>query len=154
MFNMKPIHFGVLVKDIDSAMDYYSKKLQIGPWQYFGELQENAEYYGKPHKLCYKAAMAPFGALNLELIQPTAEGSVFYDALQSRGEGVHHVCIEVDDIEEAEETCKAMGFPIIDRVPMYEMEPGFSLGFCFIHGAVGGLDLELVQEVHTEPANG
>lgn len=149
MFDMKPIHFGVLVKNIDSAMAYYQEKYNIADWQYFGELQENALYYGKPHKLCYKAAMASFGTMNLELIEPTAEGSVFSDALMTRGEGIHHVCIEVDDIEKTVEELKAKGFDIIDQVPMYEMEPGFSLGFCFIHSEVGGLDLELVQEVHS-----
>ena len=149
MFEMKPIHFGVIVKDIDSAMHTYEEKFGINDWQYFGELQENALYYGKPHKLCYKAAMASFGSQNIELIEPTADGSVFYDALQSRGEGIHHVCIEVDDIEKTVEELKEKGFAIIDQVPMYEMEPGFSLGFCFIHSEVGGLDLELVQEVHS-----
>lgn len=148
MFSMKPIHIGVLVKNIDEAMAHYQNVLQIGPWEFFGELRENAEYYGKPHTLSYKAAMAPFGALNLELIEPTEEGSVFYDALQARGEGIHHVCMEVEDIEKTIEECKALGFPIIEKVPMYEMEPGFSLGFCFIHSDIGGLDLELVQEVH------
>lgn len=151
MFKMNPIHIGVLVKDIEEAIQYYSSKFNIGPWQNFGELQENAEYYGKPHKLCYKAAMAPFGKLELELIQPTAECSVFADDLKARGEGVHHVCIEVEDIEKTIEECKALGFTIIDYVPMYEMEPGFSLGFIFIDSdKIGGMKLELVQQVFSE----
>lgn len=153
MFEFKPIHIGVLVRDIDRAMEAYSKLFHVDAWESFGELRENAEYYGKPHKLCYKAAMAPIGALNLELIQPTEPGSVFYDDLEAHGEGMHHVCIAVDDIEKAEEECRALGFTIIDRVPMYEMEPGFSLGFCFIDSdKVCGMKLELVQEVHSDPA--
>lgn len=151
MFDINPIHIGVLVHDIDKAMEYYSKELNIGPWESFGELRENAEYYGKPHTLCYKAAMAPFGSLQLELIQPTEPGSVFYDDLQERGEGVHHVCIAVDDIEKTEAECREKGFTIVDKVPMYEMEPGFSLGFIFIDSdKVGGMKLELVQEIHSE----
>lgn len=148
MFEMKPIHIGVLVNDIEKAMEYYTKTFGIGPWQSFGELRENALYYGEPHKLCYKAAMAPFGALELELIEPTEEKSVFADDLKANGEGMHHVCIEVEDIEKTIEECKALGFTIIDYVPMYEMEPGFSLGFIFIDSdKVGGMKLELVQQV-------
>lgn len=151
MFNINPIHIGILVHDIEKAMEYYSKELNIGPWESFGELRENAEYYGKTHKLCYKAAMAPFGSIQLELIQPTESGSVFYDDLQARGEGIHHVCISVDDIDKTEAECREKGFSIIDKVPMYEMEPGFSLGFIFIDSdKIGGMKLELVQEIHTE----
>ena len=151
MFEMKPIHIGILVKDIEKAMKYYSEIFHIGPWQDFGELQENALYYGKPHKLCYRAAMAPFGSLELELIQPTQDGGVFADDLKAKGEGMHHVCIEVEDIEKNIEECKAMGFDIVDYVPMYEMEPGFSLGFIFINSdKVGGMKLELVQQVLAE----
>lgn len=151
MLDLKPIHIGVLVEDIDKAIEFYTNTLHIGPWQSFGELKENAEYYGKKHTLCYKAAMAPFGDLNLELIQPTAEGSVFYDDLKAHGTGIHHVCAAVDDIEKTIEECKALGFTIQEKVPMYEMEPGFSLGFCFIDSEkLGGMKFELVQEVHAE----
>lgn len=151
MFEMKPFHIGILVKDIEVAMKYYTEKFGMESWQDFGELQENALYYGKPHKLCYRAAMAPFGDLELELIQPTAEGSVFADDLKAHGEGMHHVAIEVEDIEKTIEECKALGFEIVDYVPMYEMEPGFSLGFIFINSdKVGGMKLELVQQVISE----
>lgn len=151
MFDLKPIHIGVLVKDLDASMEYYTQKLNVGPWQEFGELRENAEYYGKPHTLCYRVAMAPMGSLMVELIQPTEPGSVFYDDLQAHGEGIHHICVEVDDILKTEAECVAMGYTIQERVPMYEMEPGFSLGFCFIDSdKQGGIKLELVQEVHTQ----
>lgn len=151
MFEMKPFHIGMLVNDIEATKKYYTEKFGVGPWQDFGELQENALYYGKPHKLCYRAAMAPFGELELELIQPTAEGSVFADDLKAHGEGMHHVAIEVEDIEKTIEECKALGFEIVDYVPMYEMEPGFSLGFIFINSdKIGGMKLELVQQVFSE----
>ena len=75
MIQLNPSHIGVLVEDIDRAMEFYTQKFGVDSWQYFGELQEEAEYYGKPHKLCYKAAMASFDTMQLELIQPTAEGS-------------------------------------------------------------------------------
>ncbi len=149
-FNVKPAHIGVLVEDIEKAMEFYEKTLNVGPWQYFGELKENAIYYGQPHKLCYKAAMAPMGDMNLELIEPTEKNSVFYDDLEKHGTGMHHISVLVDDIKKTVEECRALGFEIIDEVPMYEMEPGFSLGFCFIDSdKVGGMKLELVQEVVT-----
>ena len=153
MIQLNPSHIGVLVEDIDRAMEFYTQKFGVDSWQYFGELREEAEYYGKPHKLCYKAAMASFDTMQLELIQPTAEGSVFADDLKAHGPGIHHICVKVDDIEKAIAECKEMGFTIIDKVPMYEMEPGFPLGFCFIDSdKVGGMKLEIVQEVVSEKA--
>ncbi len=63
----------------------------------------------------------------------------------------YHICIKVDDIDKAEAECREQGFTIIDKVFMYEMEPGFSLGFIFIDSdKVGGVKLELVQEVISE----
>lgn len=151
MFAMNPTHIGVLTKDIQASMDYYTKTFNVGPWQYFGELRENAEYYGEKHILGYHAAMAPFGSMMLELIQPTEPGSIFYDDLQANGEGFHHICVAVDDIEQTIEDCKALGYVIQEKVPMYEMEPGFSLGFCFVDSEkYCGLKLELVQEVITK----
>lgn len=151
MFEMKPTHIGVLVNDINAAMKFYSDTFHMDSWEDFGELQENAEYYGKKCKLCYRAAMASFGDIGLELIQPTADNSIFYDDLKAHGPGVHHVCVAVDDIEQTICECKQLGFTIIEKVPMYEMEPGFSLGFCFIDSdKKGGMKLELVQEVKSD----
>ncbi len=151
MQKLVPIHIGVIVKDIEKAMEYYTETFQVGPWNDFGQLNENAEYYGKKHVLSYRAASAPFGPINLELIQPTGGESVFMDALKEQGEGIHHVCVQVDDIEKAEEEWKALGFEIVDKVPMYEMEPGFSLGFFFTNpDKHGNIRFEVVQEVITE----
>ena len=145
MFEMNPVHLGVLVEDIEKAMEYCQTVLGVGPFEDFGELQENSFYYGKPGKLCYRAAMAPYGNLQLELIQPTQPDSIFWDDLKKCGPGIHHVCLKVDDAEAAEEECRKAGMEIREKVPLYEMEPGFSVGFFFVDTPFG-MRLEVTQE--------
>ena len=145
MFAMNPVHIGVLVEDIEKAMAYCTETLGVGPFQDFGELRETSFYYGKPGKLCYRAAMAPFGDLQLELIQPTADQSIFWDDLKKNGPGIHHICLKVDDAEAAAEECRRAGMEIREQVPLYEMEPGFSVGFFFVDTPFG-MRLEMTQE--------
>jgi methylmalonyl-CoA/ethylmalonyl-CoA epimerase len=53
----------------------------------------------------------------VELICPTTPDSGVAKFLASRGEGLHHVCIEVEDIEAAMDSLRKAGAPLIDREP-------------------------------------
>jgi methylmalonyl-CoA/ethylmalonyl-CoA epimerase len=53
----------------------------------------------------------------VELISPTTPDSGVAKFLASRGEGLHHVCIEVEDIESAMESLRQAGAPLIDKEP-------------------------------------
>jgi len=53
----------------------------------------------------------------VELICPTTPDSGVAKFLASRGEGLHHVCIEVEDIESAMDSLRKAGAPLIDREP-------------------------------------
>jgi len=53
----------------------------------------------------------------VELISPTTQDSGVARFLATRGEGLHHVCIEVEDIEAAMESLRKAGAPLIDREP-------------------------------------
>ena len=88
-----PVHIGIICADMDESIKKFQTRYGIGPFEDFGELHENAIRFGKEHILNYKAAMAPFGNINLELIQPTGGDSVFEDALKTQGECIHHTCI-------------------------------------------------------------
>lgn len=145
------IHIGVFTKDINKAAEYLDSQCGIGPWEIYPELHENAIYKeNQEHKLNYIAAMAPFGSIHLELIQPTGGMSVFEDDFKKNGEGVHHVCIQVENIEKAKAEAKDEGYEILDEVPMYEMEPGFSLGFFFMRSKEANLVYEVVEERHED----
>jgi methylmalonyl-CoA/ethylmalonyl-CoA epimerase len=57
------------------------------------------------------------GAGRIELVSPTGQDSPMAKTLEKRGEGLHHVCLEVPDIEQAMRVLKAAGAPLLDEVP-------------------------------------
>lgn len=80
------------------------------------------------------------GGTRLELLAPVGEGQALNKFLARRGSGLHHVCIEVDDIHECASELKARGIPLGDEEPW--MSPhGWAL---FIHPqAWSGVAIEL-----------
>jgi LAO/AO transport system kinase len=85
---------------------------------------------------------APAGGL-LELLEPTAADSPVARYLDRRGEGLHHVCFEVDDIRATLRALEAQGVRLVDREP--RRGAGGHL-VAFIHPAsAGGVLLELKQ---------
>ena len=98
-------HIGVAVKNLDEAVDLY-KKLGF-------ELKEIEEI---PEQKV-KVAMLPVGESKIELLEATAEDSAIAKFLEKRGEGIHHVAINVRDIEKALENAKANGLQLIDEKP-------------------------------------
>ena len=63
-----------------------------------------------------KVAFLPVGESHLELLEPTEPGSVIAKFLEKRS-GLHHVCIEVEDIDEALAELKARGVRLLDESP-------------------------------------
>jgi methylmalonyl-CoA epimerase len=82
------------------------------------------------------------GESNVELVQPTTDDSGIARFLEKRGEGIHHICIEVEDIEVALERLKTHKVPLIDE----EARQGAHGRVAFVHpkGAHGVL-IELVE---------
>ena len=64
-----------------------------------------------------KYAIFGHGMGRVELISPTTPDSGVARFLASRGEGLHHVCIEVEDIEAAMDSLRKAGAPLIDQEP-------------------------------------
>ena len=89
-----------------------------------------------------KMAFLPTGDSEIELLEPLHADSGIGKYLAKRGEGLHHVCLEVDDIEATLADLKAKGAQLIDETP----KQGAYGRIAFIHpkGAHGVL-VELVQ---------
>jgi methylmalonyl-CoA epimerase len=89
-----------------------------------------------------KTAFLPVGESHLELLEPTEPGSVIAKFLERRS-GLHHVCVEVEDLEAALAELKARGVRLIDETPRV------GAGGCrvaFIHPkAAAGVLLELKE---------
>lgn len=99
-------HVAIAVKDLDVAVQYYVEVLGFPP----PELEEVPEQQ-------VKVAIFGHGLGRIELICPTTSDSGVAKFLEKRGEGLHHVCVEVGDIEATLASLKAKGAQLIDQAP-------------------------------------
>lgn len=99
-------HVAIAVKDLDQVMAFYKEAFGLVP-----DEQEEV----KDQQV--KAAIYGHGLGRIELICPTVSDSSVAKFLEKRGEGLHHICIEVEDIDAALAKLKAQGAQLIDQVP-------------------------------------
>lgn len=87
-------------------------------------------------------AFLTVGESKLELVQPTEEGNGVARFLAARGEGFHHVCFEVDELEATLRGLAAQGIELIDSLP----RPGAEGPVAFLHPrSCHGLLVELIE---------
>ena len=131
---MKPFkinHVAIVVQDIDAALKFWK--------QTFGLELDHVEDVPSQKS---KVAFLPLGESEIELVQPTTSDSGLANFLEKRGEGMHHICIEVEDINAALVELKSKGVRLIKDVP--EELPGRKMAF--IHPkAANGVLVELYQ---------
>ncbi|MDP6495901.1 MAG: methylmalonyl-CoA epimerase, partial [Dehalococcoidia bacterium] len=90
-----------------------------------------------------KAVILQLGNTDLELIQPVREGTGVARFLESKGEGMHHIAFEVDDIKEKLDILKGREFRLVDQEP----RKGLAGTIAFVHPAsTRGVLIELVQK--------
>lgn len=83
------------------------------------------------------------GGTAIELLEPIDKNSPITKFLDKRGEGIHHICFMVDDIESALERLKKEGVRLIDETPR---KGAYNSKVAFIHPkAVNGVLIELAQ---------
>jgi methylmalonyl-CoA epimerase len=123
-------HIGIAVKSIDEALKAYVDGLG-----------------GKDDKETHRTAdmaarMVEIGETKLEFLEPIGTSGVIAKFLESRGEGIHHLCIEVDDITRAIKDLTDKGFRIIDKEPRQGLEGMVA----FVHPkSMNGVLVELVE---------
>jgi methylmalonyl-CoA/ethylmalonyl-CoA epimerase len=76
-----------------------------------------------------KAALLTIGASEIELLEPIAAHTGVARFLERRGEGLHHVCFETDDVVRELDAAQGKGLAVIDRQP----RPGLAGMICFLH---------------------
>ncbi|MDN5336687.1 MAG: methylmalonyl-CoA/ethylmalonyl-CoA epimerase [Synergistales bacterium] len=132
---MKPTaidHIGIAVKSIEEALLFWEKTLGIS----CTGVEEVSEQK-------VKTAFLPLGDTEIELLEPTAEDSPVAKFVEKKGEGIHHLAIRVENLEEALETMKARGMRLIDEKPRYGAG---GAKIAFVHPkTAGGVLLELSE---------
>ena len=126
-------HVAIVVQDIDEALGFWRDQLGL-------ELDHVEDVPSQASKV----AFMPVGESEVELVQPTDPESGLGKYLEKRGEGLHHLCIEVDDIEAMLDLLKGRGVRLINETPVDL--PGRRMAF--IHPKAGnGVLIELYQLV-------
>ncbi|HEX8152670.1 MAG TPA: methylmalonyl-CoA epimerase [Thermoanaerobaculia bacterium] len=125
-------HIGIAVKSIAGATIYQALGLEI-------EHTEIVETQG------VKTAFLSVGDSNLELLEPLGPDSTIAKFIEKRGEGIHHICLRVDDIEAHLARLKTQGFRLINEHPV----PGaHGCKVAFLHPAGGnGVLIELSEKM-------
>ena len=132
---MKPTvidHIGIAVKSIDESLKFWEDTLGI---KCHG-VDEVAEQK-------VKTAFLPVEDTEIELLEGTSEESPVAKFIAAKGEGIHHLAIRVDNLEEALAELKAKGVRLIDEKPRCGAG---GAKIAFLHPkATGGILLELSE---------
>lgn len=125
-------HVALAVADLDAALAHYRDV-----WGLEASERERVDDQG------VEEAMLPLGESHLQLLAPTAPETTVGKFLSRRGEGLHHVAYEVDDLEATLAELKAKGVRLIDEAPR---RGGRGHMIAFVHpGDNHGLLVELIQ---------
>ena len=129
---MKINHLGIATNGLDEALKFWADSL--GLENVHTETVEDQKV---------RVAMLPIGESRIELLEPTSDDSPISKLLEKRGPGIHHIAIEVDDIEASLKQLKDKGARLIDESPRIGAE---NCLVAFVHpSSTGGVLLELVQ---------
>jgi methylmalonyl-CoA/ethylmalonyl-CoA epimerase len=124
-------HIGIAVRSIEDAKVYEALGLSI-------------DHVETVETQKVKTAFISVGDSNLELLEPTSPDSTVAKFIEKRGEGIHHICLRVDDIEQELASLQAKGFRLINPAPV----PGaHGCRVAFLHPSAGsGVLIELSQK--------
>lgn len=126
----KIAHIGVAVKNIEEMEKLYAEVLNL-PVRGREESKEN------------KVAFIPVGDTSIELLQGMTPDAPIARFIEKKGEGIHHIAYQVDNIEKALEEMKAKGVALIDEKPRRGAHNS-QIAFLHPQGTYGVL-IELVE---------
>lgn len=124
-------HIGIAVSDIKLAAEYYRTTFNIED----APILEN-------HEFSVLGVFLPVNGVHLELLQGTDSESLISKFISERGEGIHHLCFEVDDLQKSIDSLLARDIKLLDTTP----RQGFIGPVAFLHPKSSrGVLVELAQ---------
>jgi methylmalonyl-CoA/ethylmalonyl-CoA epimerase len=125
-------HIAVLVENIDASLEFWQTVLGIEPSHISDYPQEDA-----------RIAFLPLGESEIELVQPTKPDSSLSRFLEKRGPGLHHLCLEVEDLRGLMVELAAKNVLLINEQPRVGEDGRL---YAFIHPkSTSGVLVELYQ---------
>ncbi|CAG5087006.1 Ethylmalonyl-CoA/methylmalonyl-CoA epimerase [Parvicella tangerina] len=132
---MKKIeHLGIAVKDLKKSNEIFSKLLNTAPYK-----EEAVESEG------VTTSFFQVGDSKIELLQATRSDSPIAKFIEKKGEGIHHVAFNVEDIEKEIERLQEEGFELIHK----QAKPGAdNMLIAFLHPkSTNGMLVEICQQI-------
>lgn len=128
-------HIGIAVKDIDQANTLYEQLLGVPPYKQ--EIVESEAVVTSFFKV---------GDNKIELVASTKEDGPIGKFISKKGEGIHHIAFDVDDIEQELKRLENEGFQLINKIPKKGADNKL---VAFIHPkTTNGVLVELCQEIN------
>jgi methylmalonyl-CoA/ethylmalonyl-CoA epimerase len=123
-------HIAIVVPNIDEALSFWRDALELD----VSHVEEVTEHQAL-------VAFLPTGESDVELVEPTTDTSNLAKSIAKRGPGIHHICLEVDDIEETLARLNEKGVRLINKEPVAGAR---GTKVAFIHPrSTGGVLVEL-----------
>lgn len=128
----KVAHIAVAVRSVEQASQFFEEVL--------GLHCERTEVVETEKA---KVAFFPVGETEIELVEGVGKGNPLEKFLEKRGEGIHHICLEVADLDQKMKELREAGVPLLDDTPRRGAD-GTRVAFIHPKGAHGIL-IELVE---------
>jgi methylmalonyl-CoA epimerase len=125
-------HIGIAVRSLDTAKIYETLGLTV-------------DHVETVETQKVRTAFLSVGDSSLELLEPTSPDSSVAKFIEKRGEGIHHICLRVDDIGAHLQRLQAAGYRLINEAPV----PGaHGCRVAFLHPSAGnGVLIELSEKI-------
>tara|TARA_B100000768_G_scaffold180072_1_gene199149 strand:- start:392 stop:796 length:405 start_codon:yes stop_codon:yes gene_type:complete len=126
-------HIGIAVNDLNNANELFEKLFNQSHYK-----QEEVESEG------VSTSFFKVGDTKIELLAANDQNSAIAKFIEKRGEGIHHIAFEVEDIEKEMERLKSLGFELIHSA---HKDGADNKRICFLHPkSTNGILVELCQE--------
>ncbi|WP_309604490.1 VOC family protein [Phenylobacterium sp.] len=103
--------------DFEAALAFWTRTMGVGPFFALDHVQlEDVKYRGAPAQIDFSMVIGYWGDIQIELIRQHNDAPSIYKAWRDEGrEGVHHVCILVDDMAAARAVCARAGAVVVQE---------------------------------------
>jgi len=127
-------HIGIAVRDVEASIPLYTNLLGM-------TLEKMEEVESEQ----VKVAFIKIGETRIELLEPLSEKSAIHSFLEKKGEGIHHIALEVDNIDERLEDLQKNGIRLINE---QQKEGADNAQIAFLHPkSTNGVLFELCQHI-------
>ncbi|AZG47710.1 VOC family protein [Gordonia insulae] len=132
-----------VVEDIEATEDFLSQLCGAGAWTRMADIEfgTGCTYRGEPADFAAHISLSYIGDMQLELIQPTRGESIYTEFLRTSGPGLHHICFEPEDFDDAVSDAAGTGVAVVQSGDM-----GGAMRFAYLDARHAGVPcIELAE---------